>query len=252
MIDNWRLGITNARLSDMEISDQTFFEIECVSGTTLCVILTHQYITVAHNKYHKRFVTRKLLTIVFICVILTSFLWATLDTVFKARVKTVKLAKLYMALPAEKILAFGIALNLPLLKNGKVKRQNLSVQRALDSSLYYCHDTCYRSCHIFTNNHLFKYCSIFIYYIQRCTIYPEDMEGFTLCTDTMPVKCDTKFGSLFGKKQPHQTLLYKLFHYYYKLFHCATEVKKTEPTVSNVILDAVSPATVLKSRNASN
>ena len=103
-------GITHTHLSDMEISDQTFFEIEvsrfslvfllCVSGNTLCVIPIDRYIIVAHNKYHKRFVTRKLLTIVIICVILTSFLWATLDAVFKGRVETVKLAKLYMALPA--------------------------------------------------------------------------------------------------------------------------------------------------------
>ena len=94
----------------MEISDQTCFENEvdgfsmvfllCVSGNTLCVISIDRCIIVAHNKYHEGFVTRKLLTIVIICVILTSFLWATLQAVFKGSVETVKVARLYMALPA--------------------------------------------------------------------------------------------------------------------------------------------------------
>ena len=70
-------------------NDQTCFEVEfgkvsltfplCLLGTIYCVISIDRYITVAHNKFYKRFVKRKLLAIIIICGTLLSFLWATLQ-----------------------------------------------------------------------------------------------------------------------------------------------------------------------------
>ena len=128
-------------------SDQTCFEVELggfsmtflllLSGTILCGISVDRYITVAHNKYHKKFVTKKLLTIIILCVTLNSFLCATLDAIFKGRVEIVKLAKLYIALSAYTgvVLSISSILNLALLKYVKLKRQNSSIKQAQDSSL---------------------------------------------------------------------------------------------------------------------
>ena len=55
---------------------------------------------------------------------ISSFLWSTLDTMFKGRLETIKLAKLYMALSAG--LSTGTISNLPLLNYGELKRQNSS------------------------------------------------------------------------------------------------------------------------------
>lgn len=57
-----------------------------------------------HSIYYKILVTRKLLTIIILGVTLTSFLWATLDAMFKGRVEIVKLTKVYIALSAHTIL----------------------------------------------------------------------------------------------------------------------------------------------------
>ena len=128
-------------------SDQTCFEAQlggfctifliCLSGTISCVISIDRYITVVHNKYHKRFVTRKLLTIIIICVTLTSLLWATLDAMFKGGLQIVKLAQLYIALSAYtgSILAISTVLKLALLKYVKITRKNSSIKQAQDSGL---------------------------------------------------------------------------------------------------------------------
>ena len=128
-------------------SDQTCFEIELdrfslafllfLSSTSYCVISIDRYIAVAHNKSYKRFVARKLLVIVIICVTLISFLWATLNAVINGRLRTVKLAKLHIAMSAYigAVLAIGAILNLAVLKYVKRKRQNSSIKEAHDSSL---------------------------------------------------------------------------------------------------------------------
>ena len=130
-----------------EASDQTCFEVKlggffttfliCLSGFISCVRLIDRYITVVHNKYHKKSLTRKLLTVIIICVTLTALLWATLNAIIIGRLQIVKLAKLYMALSAYTgaALATGAILNLALLKYVKTKGKNSSIKQAHDLSL---------------------------------------------------------------------------------------------------------------------
>ena len=107
------------------------------AGIILCFISIDHQITVAHNKYHERFVTKWLLAIILICVTISSFLWSTLDTMFKGRLETVKLAKLYITLSAYPgaVLSTGTVSNLALLKYVELERQNSSIKQAHDSSL---------------------------------------------------------------------------------------------------------------------
>ena len=108
-----------------------------LAGIILCFISINRQIHVAHNKYHERFVTKWLLTIILICVTISSFLWSTLDTMFKGRLETVKLAKLYISLSAYPgaVLLTGTVSNLALLKYVELERQNSSIKQAHDSSL---------------------------------------------------------------------------------------------------------------------
>lgn len=130
----WQLfSITTPHLRDMESKWSNGFRcwtgwismtfLLWLSGIILCVISIDYHITVTHNKYRERF-AKSLLTIILICVTVSSFLWSTLDTMFKGRLETIKLAKLYMALSAG--LSTGTISNLALLDYGELKRQNSS------------------------------------------------------------------------------------------------------------------------------
>ena len=102
----------------------------CLPGTILSVISIDRYTIVAHNKYYRRIVTNKSLSVTIALAILVSVIWATLTL-------TVKIERLYIAMSAYigAIIAIGVVFNVTLLKNVKQKTKNSSIQQALDSSL---------------------------------------------------------------------------------------------------------------------
>ena len=247
-------------------SDRTCFEIElggffmtfllCLSGTILCVISIDRYITVAHNKYYKRFVTRKLLMAIIIFVTLISFLWAILDAIFKGTVDILKLAKLYIALSAYAgaIIVIIIISNLALLKNVKLKRQNSFIQQAYHSSLP-------KTIAIILAIVVFTYLPIIIF--LNIAAY-----SFINYKETQFIR---KIGNeliqnLIGNDLPWvliscqlnailNSVVYlvrnnRMRRYYYKLVHCRSEVKNAEPIVFSVMIDFINTVTAIKSRNS--
>ena len=104
----------------------------CLSGTLLCVISVDRYIRVVHNKYHKRIVTNKSLSVTITLAILISIIWGRAEAP-----DLVKFENLYTAMSVYTgvILAIGVVFNVALLKYVKQKTKNSSVQQALDSSL---------------------------------------------------------------------------------------------------------------------
>ena len=120
--------------------DATYFEIGsfflilpiCLSGTILSMISIDRYIIVVHNKYYRRLVTNKLLSVTIALAILVSVIWATgvvLDTLRTERFFTA------MLVYTGAVLAIGVVFNVALLKNVKQKTKNSSIHQALDSSL---------------------------------------------------------------------------------------------------------------------
>ena len=109
----------------------------CMSGTLLCVISIDRYINIVHNRYYKRIVTKKSLTITITLVTLISFMWGTFDAQFMAESDTRKLAKMFIALSAYAgtVLGLGIIFNVALLKNVKRKTQNSSMEQRIESKL---------------------------------------------------------------------------------------------------------------------
>ena len=128
-------------------SEPTCFEIQlnsfsmtfpiCMSGTLLCVISIDRYINIVHNRYYKRLVTKKSLTITIILVTLISFMWGTFDAQFTAESDTRKLAKMFIALSvyAGTVLGLGIIFNVALLRNVKRKARNSSMEQTIESDL---------------------------------------------------------------------------------------------------------------------
>ena len=72
----------------------------CMSGNILCAISIDRYLTVVYNRFYKRIVTKKSLTVAISLVVLTSLIWATLDALFRAADSAKKLAITYIALSA--------------------------------------------------------------------------------------------------------------------------------------------------------
>ena len=109
----------------------------CMSGNILCAITIDRYLTVVHNRFYKRIVTNKSLTVAISLVVLTSLIWATLDTLFRAVHSTKKLAITYIALSCYAGTVLGITgiLNVALLRNVKQKTRNSFIHQKLDSSL---------------------------------------------------------------------------------------------------------------------
>ena len=122
--------------------DPTCFEIlvgkfffiypTCLSGTLLCVISVDRYIRVVHNRYHKRIVTNKLLSVTITLANLISFVWTPVGGL-----DIVKFENLYPVMSAYMgvVLVTGVAFNVALLKSVKQKTKNSSVQQALNSGL---------------------------------------------------------------------------------------------------------------------
>ena len=236
-------------------SDQTCFEAQlggfsttfliCLSGTISCVISIDHYIAVVHNKYHKKFVTRKLLTIIIICVTLTSFLWATLDAMFKGRLQIVKLAKLYIALSAYTglILAIGIILKLALLKYVKITRKNSSIKQAQDSSL--------------TKTIAIILAIVVVTYLPLIIVLNIAAYSFINPTNRKFIQ---KIGNDFlwvlilcQSNAILNSVVYlvrnsRMRRYYFKLFQVnkRCEVRKCQPVVFNVTTDSASTATARK------
>ena len=90
-----------------------------------------------HNKFYKRIVTNKSLTVPITLVVLTSLTWAILDALFRAADSTKKLAITYIALSSYAGTVLGITgiLNVVLLRNVKQKTRNSFIHQKLDSSL---------------------------------------------------------------------------------------------------------------------
>ena len=216
-------------------NDQTCFEAELggfsttflifLSGTISCVISIDRYITVVHNKYHKKFVTRKLLIIIIISVTLISFLWATLDAMFKGRLEIVELAKLYIALSAYTgaALAIGTILNLTLLKYVKIKMKNSSIKVAHDSSLT-------KTIAIILAIVVVTYLPIIISLniAAYSFINPKDTKFIKkIGNDFLWVLLSCQLNAILN------SVVYlvrnnRIRRYYYKLFHCRREVRKMQ------------------------
>ena len=90
-----------------------------------------------HNKFYKRIVTNKSLTVAITLVVLTSLTWAILDALFRAADSTKKLAITYIALSGYAGAVLGITgiLNVVLLRNVIQKTRNSFIHQKLDSSL---------------------------------------------------------------------------------------------------------------------
>ena len=125
--------------------DPTCFEIKlgafsmvfsmCMSGNILCVISVDRYITIVHRKYYKK-TSKKTLAISIIFVVLISFIWASFEAHFKAKLDIKKTAKLYFALSAYAgiVMVLVVGFNVALLKDVKQKRKNSSIRANVNSS----------------------------------------------------------------------------------------------------------------------
>ena len=125
---------------NLNFYDATYFEISagsfflalpiCLPGTILSVISIDRYTIVAHNKYYRRIVTNKSLSVTIALAILVLVMWATVIVLVETEI-------LYIAMSAYigAVIAIGVVFNVALLKNVKQKAKNSSIQQALDSSL---------------------------------------------------------------------------------------------------------------------
>ena len=102
-----------------------------------CAVTIDRSLIVAHNKFCKRIVTNKSLTVAISLVVLTSLIWGTLDALFRAADSTKKLAITYIALSSYAGTVLGITgiLNVVLLRNVIQKTRNSFIHQKLDSSL---------------------------------------------------------------------------------------------------------------------
>ena len=109
----------------------------CMSGNILCAVTIDRYLIVVHNKFYKRIVTNKSLTVAISLVVFTSLIWATLDALFRAADSTKKLAITYIALSGYAGTVLGITgiLNVVLLRNVKQKTRSSFIHQKLDSRL---------------------------------------------------------------------------------------------------------------------
>ena len=102
-----------------------------------CAVTIDRSLIVAHNKFWKRIVTNKSLTVAISLVVLTSLIWGTLDALFRAADSTKKLAITYIALSSYAGTVLGITgiLNVVLLRNVIQKTRSSFIHQKLDSSL---------------------------------------------------------------------------------------------------------------------
>ena len=101
-----------------------------MTGSVLCVISIDRYINVVFNTYYKRIVTKKFLPVAIGLVIVTSFLWATLDALLVVGVGKKKVGNGYIVLATYclALMVTGITINVALLTNVK-KLTKISTNR---------------------------------------------------------------------------------------------------------------------------
>ena len=104
----------------------------CMSGTILSAIGVDRYIRVVHNKYCKRIITNKSLTVTITLTILTSIVWATVQVFMSMEFEHFFIA---MSTYTGAVLAVGVGFNVALLKHVKQKTKNSSVPQAVNTSL---------------------------------------------------------------------------------------------------------------------
>ena len=231
---------------EMERKWSTITFLLCLAGTIYFVISIERYITVAHNKYCKRFVTRKLLVIIIVCVALSSFLWATLYALFIRRVEIVKLAKLYIAIFAYTgaLLAITTILSLTLLKYVKLQRPSPSIKHAHDSHLT-------KKIAMILAVAAVTYLPMIIF-SNIATYSVVNSKDTNLIKKTVrdlrwiPTSCQLNviLNSIVYLMRNN-----RMRRYYYKLLRCRYEVKKCKPIVFNVIIGSAGAATPIKSKN---
>ena len=104
----------------------------CMSGAILSAIGVDRYIRVVHNKYCKRIITNKSLTVTITLTILISIVWATVQVSESMDFEHFFIA---MSTYTGAVLAVGVGFNVALLKHVKQKTKNSSVPQAVNTSL---------------------------------------------------------------------------------------------------------------------
>ena len=104
----------------------------CMSGAILSAIGVDRYIRVVHNKYCKRIITNKSLTVTITLTILISIVWATVQVSESMDFEHFFIA---MSTYTGAVLAVGVVFNVALLKHVKQKTKNSSVPQAVNTSL---------------------------------------------------------------------------------------------------------------------
>ena len=104
-----------------------------MSGSLLCVISIDRYINVVCNNYYKRIVTKKLLPVTIGLVIITSFIWATLEKFFLVGVDKREMGKGYIALATycEVLMVINITINVGLLTNVKKQTEIFTARQSI-------------------------------------------------------------------------------------------------------------------------
>ena len=104
----------------------------CMSGAILSAIGVDRYIRVVHNKYCKRIITNKSLTVTITLTILISIVWATVQVSESMDFEHFFIA---MSTYTGAVLAVGVVFNVALLKHVKQKTKKSSVPQAVNTSL---------------------------------------------------------------------------------------------------------------------
>ena len=103
-----------------------------MSGAILSAIGVDRYIRVVHNKYCKRIITNKSLTVTITLTILISIVWATVQVSESMDFEHFFIA---MSTYTGAVLAVGVVFNVALLKHVKQKTKKSSVPQAVNTSL---------------------------------------------------------------------------------------------------------------------
>ena len=104
----------------------------CMSGTILSAIGIDRYIRVVHNKYYKRIVTNKSLTVTITSTILISIVWGIVEI---RKLMEFEQFSIAMSTYTGVVLAAGVFFNVALLKHVKQKTKNSSVPQTVNASL---------------------------------------------------------------------------------------------------------------------
>ena len=104
----------------------------CMSGAILSAIGVDRYTRVVHNKYCKRIITNKSLTVTITLTILISIVWATVQVSGSMDFEHFFIA---MSTYTGAVLAVGVVFNVALLKHVKQKTKKSSVPQAVNTSL---------------------------------------------------------------------------------------------------------------------